>query len=234
MVESSDFHFEEKTMREAIGIKRLQAPKHDQEDFAQLVPPWLTTMYRTVYYAACITHPDTKKNDLDRFCIDCIRAFCYHCLPAHARHTYVKIRRYVYCEVINKQDLCKLFDCSGIQAYHTNKTKVLFLKQRSQQQILQLQQSQPNNSRDHSCIICQRSLQDVSLYCSIACKVTAIYRGENKEESIHDRHNLIIVEKSEGLKTQKGYDKEGLLPQSSSSPKRQKVRKGVALRAPLF
>ncbi|KAI8537729.1 hypothetical protein RHMOL_Rhmol09G0047500 [Rhododendron molle] len=72
-------------------------------------------MYRTVYYAACITHPDTKKNDLDRFCIDCIRAFCYHCLPAHARHTYVKIRRYVYCEVINKQDLCKLFDCSGIQ-----------------------------------------------------------------------------------------------------------------------
>ncbi|KAI8537728.1 hypothetical protein RHMOL_Rhmol09G0047500 [Rhododendron molle] len=63
--------------------------------------------------------------------------------------------------------------------------------------------------------------------------VTAICRGENKGESIHDHHNLTIVEKNEGLKSQKDYDKEGRLL-LSSSPKRQKVRKGVALRAPLF
>lgn len=27
----------------------------------------------------------------------------------------MKIRRYIYSDVINRQDLCKLFNCSGIQ-----------------------------------------------------------------------------------------------------------------------
>ncbi|CAL5338988.1 unnamed protein product [Camellia sinensis] len=180
----------------------------------------MTIMYNTAYFDMCNAHPNTKKNELDHFCIDCLLALCYHCLPAHSSHKHVKIRRYVYCEVINRKDLCKLFNCSGIQAYHTNKTKVLFLKQRHQQP-LQQQQSQQHNSKDHSCIICQRSLQDsTSLYCSIACKVFSISRGA----SDHDN------EKDEDLGSKRS-DEEIV---TQSSPKRQKVRKGVAQRAPMY
>ncbi|KAL7240177.1 hypothetical protein ACSBR2_005949 [Camellia fascicularis] len=101
------------------------------------------------------------------------------------------------------------------QAYHTNKTKVLFLKQRHQQPL------QQHNSKDHSCIICQRSLQDsTSLYCSIACKVFSISRGA----SDHDN------EKDEDLGSKRS-DEEIV---TQSSPKRQKVRKGVAQRAPMY
>ncbi|XP_057485210.1 protein RGF1 INDUCIBLE TRANSCRIPTION FACTOR 1-like [Actinidia eriantha] len=187
-------------------------------------------MYNTVYFAMCIAHPTAKKNELDRFCIDCLLALCSHCLPAHARHTCIKIRRYVYCEVINRQDICKLFNCSGIQAYHTNKTKVLFLKQRPQQQNPQ-QQNPQHNSRDQSCLICQRSLQDASaVYCSIACKVSGIYGGNHKEETIHDLANL--REKNGSFKSKKGYQDHEDLPHTKT--KRQKVRKGAPRRAPMF
>ncbi|XAR63676.1 hypothetical protein NMG60_11023700 [Bertholletia excelsa] len=125
-------------------------------------------MYDAQYFDACMAHANTKKNELDRFCIDCHRALCHHCLPFHALHQYIKIRRYVYCDVINRHDLQKFFNCSGIQTYYTNKTKVLFLKQRTQQQF----QQHNNSKQDHSCIICQRGLQEASLYCSIACKVS--------------------------------------------------------------
>ncbi|XP_059448938.1 protein RGF1 INDUCIBLE TRANSCRIPTION FACTOR 1-like isoform X2 [Corylus avellana] len=101
-------------------------------------------MQKTTFFSTCcIMHPNAKKNDLDHFCIDCCRSLCSNCLPAHMRHKHVKIRRYIYSDVINQKDLRKLFDCSGIQTYYTNKAKVVFMKQRPYQQ-----QQQKNNLRD--------------------------------------------------------------------------------------
>ncbi|KAK7815832.1 hypothetical protein CFP56_001102, partial [Quercus suber] len=79
------------------------------------IPPWLNDMCNSIYFCTCIMHQDAKKNDLDHFCIDCRRSLCSNCLSAHMHHNYVKIRRYVYNYVINRQDLCNLFNCSGIQ-----------------------------------------------------------------------------------------------------------------------
>ncbi|KAM7484696.1 hypothetical protein LguiA_000705 [Lonicera macranthoides] len=131
-------------------------------------------MYNTVYFEACTTHRLEKK---DQFCIDCCISLCSNCLPIHNHrfnppHKIVKIRRYVYCEVIKRQDLSKHFNCSGIQAYQTNKSKVIFLKQRTQQQQPQQHNNNISSNNNNSCIICQRSLPEpLSLYCSIACKV---------------------------------------------------------------
>ncbi|KAL9453464.1 hypothetical protein AB3S75_009131 [Citrus x aurantiifolia] len=190
-----------------------------QEKYA-VVPPWVIVMYKTMFFRNCMVHPNTKKNEQDRFCIDCLCSFCSHCIPAHTRHKHVKIRRYVYSDVINRHDLCKLFDCSGIQTYHTNKTKVLFLKQRNHHQ--QQQQQQPINSKDYSCTICDRNLQDNSLYCSIACKVVAIF-GDRHTEQMSDNHNKYNKVINGAIK------REDLMEQN----RKRRRRKGLPLRAPI-
>ncbi|CAL5396776.1 unnamed protein product [Camellia sinensis] len=69
------------------------------------------------------------------------------------------------------------------------------------QQPLQQQQSQQQNSKDHSCIICQRSLQDsTSLYCSIACKDFVDVSGPTQHWVFTFRRPLFDWEKSELLR----------------------------------
>ncbi|XP_021292708.1 uncharacterized protein LOC110422965 [Herrania umbratica] len=214
------------TMGRTLGFKRLRASKTQQKSSFAVVPPWVIVMYNTIFFRNCVSHPNEKKNELDRFCIDCLQSFCSHCLSAHAIHKHVKIRRYIYSDVINRQDLCKLFNCSGIQSYHTNKAKVLFLKQRTHHQQHH-QQQQQSNSRDYSCIICDKNLQDNSLYCSIACKVLDIYDQEHREETSNNLHSkLLRCLKDEG----EAYVR---LPSTKKRRIRQ-TRKGVPLRAPLF
>ncbi|KAJ4828669.1 hypothetical protein Tsubulata_039795 [Turnera subulata] len=184
------------------GLIQLQK----QNNYA-VVPKWVTVMYKTIFFRACMAHPQVRKNELDRFCVDCHRSLCFNCLPAHACHKHIKIRRYIYSDVINRKDLCKLFNCSGIQTYLTNKAKVLFLKQRNQNQ----QRQQLNSKEYYRCIICDRSLQDNSLYCSIACKVAATY-GSNTNTCNNEEVYLPL------------FKRRNLKP----------ARKGVPLRAPLF
>ncbi|XP_062109467.1 protein RGF1 INDUCIBLE TRANSCRIPTION FACTOR 1-like [Humulus lupulus] len=212
-------------MKETIGnIKLLHAQNFDHDhknnnNYMMMVPRWLIVMYKTVFFSRCLVHPNSKKNDSDHFCIDCLRPLCFNCLPSHLSHKHVKIRRYIYSDVINRQDLCKLFNCSGIQTYHTNKAKVVFLKQR-RQQVQQVNNNNNNNlAKEYKCIICHRSLQDNSHYCSIACKVLAIHGDELKRRKISCNK-----------------EKEDQLLTALSFPnKRQKLRrKGIPLRAPLF
>ncbi|KAG4158831.1 hypothetical protein ERO13_D02G141100v2 [Gossypium hirsutum] len=161
------------SMRNSLALHRLHAPKTQQRSKFGVVPPWVIVMYNSVFFNNCVHHPNEKKKEVDKFCIDCLQSFCSHCLPSHAFHKHIKIRRYIYSDVINRQDLCELFNCSGIQTYLTKKAKVLFLKQRTQSH------QQQSSSRDYKCSICGKTLQDnTSLYCSIACKVLNIYRDE--------------------------------------------------------
>ena len=61
-----------------------------QKSFA-VVPPWVIVMYNTMFFSKCVSHPNAKKNELDRFCIDCLQSFCSHCFSAHAFHKHVKV-----------------------------------------------------------------------------------------------------------------------------------------------
>ncbi|XP_022856329.1 uncharacterized protein LOC111377461 isoform X2 [Olea europaea var. sylvestris] len=179
------------------------------------VPPWLIILYNTTYFGVCFTHSEHKKKELDHFCIDCKKPICCNCVLTHALHNYVKIRRYMYCEVIRRQDLCKLFDCSNIQ-------------QRSQQS------SPQQNSKDHSCIICKRSLPDSCLYCSIACKVSAICGDRLKEETILDYKRMSIAE-DVGLENSQTTDGlENHRPKDGANFILRRRRKGIPQRAPFF
>ncbi|KAL4362992.1 hypothetical protein GQ457_04G009530 [Hibiscus cannabinus] len=211
-------------MRNPLAFRRLHAPIIQQRSNFSVVPPWVIVMYNTIFFENCVSHPDEKKNELDRFCIDCLKSFCSHCLSSHALHKHIKIRRYIYNDVINRQDLNKLFNCTGIQTYHTNKAKVLFLKQRTQSH----QQQQRSNSRDCRCSICDKGLQDTtSLYCSIACKVLDIHRDEESEET--SNHKLM------GCLQHEEDDQEIYvrLP-LTKKPRLRQTRKGVPLRSPMF
>ncbi|KAB1205802.1 hypothetical protein CJ030_MR7G028010 [Morella rubra] len=200
-------------MKETVLIKRLHPSQNEKSSMG--VPPWLTVMKNTSFFSTCVTHSSKKKNDLDHFCTECRQSLCSNCLPAHGRHKPVKIRRYIYSEVINRQDLRKLFNCSGIQTYHTNKAKVVFLKQRPHQQ-----QQQQSNTRECRCIICDRSMQVNSLYCSIACKVLAVYDIQTNEKA-EDHLDNVTLGRREYL--------------ALGIPKRRKLRrKGAPLRAPMF
>ncbi|GMY18227.1 protein RGF1 INDUCIBLE TRANSCRIPTION FACTOR 1-like isoform X2 [Fagus crenata] len=96
------------------SIKRFHSSRYEKSYVG--VTPWLNAMYSSIYFSTCVMHQNAKKNDLDHFCIDCRRSLCSNCLPSHdMHHKHVKIRRYVYNDVVNRQDLCKLFNCSGIQ-----------------------------------------------------------------------------------------------------------------------
>ncbi|OAY25301.1 hypothetical protein MANES_17G083200v8 [Manihot esculenta] len=168
-------------MEKEAGLKRLHASNTEKINNA-VVPKWLIVMLKTRFFNTCMAHHGFKKNEMDRFCIDCHSAFCQNCLPSHTPHKHVKIRRYIYSDVIKRQDLCKLFNCSGIQTYLTNKAKVLFLKQRNQHRQ---RDQQRHVFKGYRCAVCERRLQDNnSLYCSIACKVSAIDEGCSKRHKL--------------------------------------------------
>ncbi|XP_076884720.1 protein RGF1 INDUCIBLE TRANSCRIPTION FACTOR 1-like [Bidens hawaiensis] len=131
------------------------------------VPQWVKVMIDIMQYQDCKIHSNTKDHKLDRFCINCVASFCSQSCSDHQEHDHIKIRRYVYNDVIKRPDFQKYFDCSGIQGYQTNKNKVLFLKRRKDSQHVKEQQQ---NMKDPCCNICNQSLLDAS-YCSIQCKV---------------------------------------------------------------
>ncbi|KAI3733786.1 hypothetical protein L6452_13242 [Arctium lappa] len=191
----------------STATTRHRAPPSQRSE----VPPWVLVMIN-IAYKDCTIHSNGKENKSDRFCIDCLRSFCNKCSSSkHHGHNYIKIRRYVYCEVISRPDFQKHFDCSGIQGYISNSNKVLFLKKRKPQQQ---RVTEHQNSRDHRCIVCKLSLADSS-YCSIQCKVSAM------APELATVENNVSINEGEGDPT--------LIPSKSK-----RSRKGIPHRAPLF
>ncbi|KAK9060085.1 hypothetical protein SSX86_020789 [Deinandra increscens subsp. villosa] len=190
------------------GIKRLYPPS---QKTCGGVPQWVKVMIDIMQYQDCKIHSNAKDNKLDRFCIDCVGSFCNQCSSDHQGHEHIKIRRYVYNDVIKRPDFQKHFDCSGIQGYVTNKNKVLFLKRRKDTQQVK---EQPQNTKDHRCNICNQTLID-AYYCSIQCKVFAITElTEGAKVNANGLHNA---------------NKEPTL-----TPSRNNRRKGFPCRAPMF
>ncbi|KAM5554819.1 protein RGF1 INDUCIBLE TRANSCRIPTION FACTOR 1 [Rosa sericea] len=137
---------------------------------SNLLPSWLAVLLTEKFFNACIIHEEERKNEKNIYCLDCCISFCPHCFTPHQSHRLLKIRRYVYHDVIKLDDASKLIDCALVQSYTSNSAKVVFLNQRPQ----------TKNSRGSGnvCSTCDRSLQDPYLYCSLSCKIDHVIRTE--------------------------------------------------------
>ncbi|MCO5552773.1 hypothetical protein L7F22_006290 [Adiantum nelumboides] len=130
-------------------------------------PPWLVPLLNTNFFSSCSKHGDINKNECNQYCLDCMgEALCLSCLSIHKNHHVVQIRRSSYHDVIRVSEIQKAIDLSGIQSYIINSARVVFLNGRPQ---LRQGKGVTNN-----CEICDRSLMDGFLFCSLGCKLTGI------------------------------------------------------------
>ncbi|KAF2589048.1 hypothetical protein F2Q70_00041199 [Brassica cretica] len=129
-------------------------------------PAWLEVLLKEKFFNACLDHEEEKKNEKNILCIDCCLSICPHCLPSHTSHRLLRIRRYMYNDVLRVEDGSKLMDCSLIQPYIVNSSKVVFINERPH----------PRQFRGSGnfCSTCDRSLQSPYLFCSLSCKISDV------------------------------------------------------------
>ncbi|XP_050387126.1 protein RGF1 INDUCIBLE TRANSCRIPTION FACTOR 1 [Argentina anserina] len=135
---------------------------------SKLLPPWLAVLLSEKFFNACIVHEE-RKNEKNSYCLDCCISFCPHCFTHHQSHRLLKIRRYMYQDVIKLDDASKLIDCALVQSYTSNSAKVVFLNRRSN--IKSCCQGSGN-----VCSTCDRSVKDSCHYCSISCKIDHVIK----------------------------------------------------------
>ncbi|KAI7737917.1 hypothetical protein M8C21_027383, partial [Ambrosia artemisiifolia] len=151
------------------------------------LPTWLESLFSEKFFNPCMNHEYAKKNEQNIFCLDCCEAICHHCLHLHKSHRLLQIRRYLYHDVIRVGDAEKLMDCSYVQAYTTNRAKVVFLNPRPQTTACR--------NLTNNCISCERGLQHPYLFCSISCKVHHIMTKEGMmSEYLHECEILTLPE----------------------------------------
>lgn len=148
-------------------------------------PLWLEALLAEKFFAACTKHAASKKNDRNIYCLDCSVGICQHCLSDHSPHGLLQVRRYVYHDVIRLHDIQKLVDCSQVQTYIINSARVVFLNQRPQ--------PRPSKGLGNACETCDRSLQDAYRYCSVACKVDAVYKRGKDVNNLLPRCNSLYI-----------------------------------------
>ncbi|KAG8070053.1 hypothetical protein GUJ93_ZPchr0006g43938 [Zizania palustris] len=131
-------------------------------------PAWLEALSTQKFFIACSVHEHAKKNEKNICCLDCCTSICPHCVAAHRAHRLLQVRRYVYHDVVRLEDLEKLIDCSSVQSYTINSSKVVFLKKRPQNRQFK--------GSGNICTSCDRGLQEPYFHCSLDCKVEYILR----------------------------------------------------------
>ncbi|CAK9206097.1 unnamed protein product [Sphagnum troendelagicum] len=202
-------------------------------------PAWLEALLSEKFFVPCTKHAALKKNERNVFCVDCNGGVCQHCCVSSSRgggghhhtHCLLQIRRYVYHDVIRLQDMQRLLDCSQVQTYIINSSRVVFLNQRPQ--------PRPSKGLGNACATCDRSLQDSYSYCSVACKADAAIRqaaGHRRRLSLvitnSSKSLLPSLKKAAAVKLLDMKEEEEslrLVPVSSSV----KRRKGIPHRSPV-
>ncbi|KMZ69624.1 PLATZ transcription factor family protein [Zostera marina] len=180
-------------------------------------PKWLNSVLGEPFFTLCEDHKDCRKNEKNIYCLDCDARICQNCLVcldsskySHLQHNLLRIRRYVYQDVIRIQDLHKFMDCTKIQSFTVNAAKVILLNPKKKNKTTDY------SFKDfHGCANCRRIISHPNLYCSISCKVTRLDKFDNVCTS-----NLLASTDSDNL------------PINGSFRKRK--RKGIAIRSPLF
>ncbi|XP_047320694.1 protein RGF1 INDUCIBLE TRANSCRIPTION FACTOR 1-like [Impatiens glandulifera] len=138
-------------------------PRHGNSAHGAHKPAWMEALYTHNFFAPCDVHESAKKNEKNVCCLDCCASICPHCVSAHRLHRLLQVRRYVYHDVVRLEDLEKLIDCSNVQAYTINSSKVIFIKKRPQNRQFK--------GCGNYCTSCDRSLQEPYIHCSLGCKV---------------------------------------------------------------
>ncbi|XP_073000908.1 protein RGF1 INDUCIBLE TRANSCRIPTION FACTOR 1-like [Typha latifolia] len=133
-------------------------------------PAWLEALDTQRFFTPCSLHENAKKNEKNICCLDCCTSICPHCVPSHRVHRLVQVRRYVYHDVVRLEDLEKLIDCTNVQSYTINSSKVVFLKKRPQNRQFK--------GSGNICTSCDRCLQEPYIHCSLGCKVDYILRQQ--------------------------------------------------------
>ncbi|WOL13524.1 hypothetical protein Cni_G22294 [Canna indica] len=131
-------------------------------------PAWLEALNSQKFFVPCPLHENAKKNEKNICCLDCCSSICQHCVSSHRFHRLLQVRRYVYHDVVRLEDLEKLIDCSNVQSYTINSSKVVFLKKRPQ--------SRQFKGSGNICTSCDRCLQEPYIHCSLGCKVEYVLR----------------------------------------------------------
>ncbi|KAJ0246562.1 hypothetical protein HA466_0170800 [Hirschfeldia incana] len=129
-------------------------------------PAWLEVLLKEKFFNACLDHEEEKKNEKSILCIDCCFSICPHCLPSHTSHRLLRIRRYMYNDVLRVEDGSNLMDCSLIQPYIVNSSKVVFINERPH--------TRQFRGSGNFCNTCDRSLQSPYIFCSLSCKISDV------------------------------------------------------------
>ncbi|CAN8280279.1 unnamed protein product [Cochlearia groenlandica] len=129
-------------------------------------PLWLEVLLKEKFFNACLEHEDAKKKEKNILCIDCCLSICPQCLSSHTSHRLLQIRRYVYHDVLRVDDGSKLMNCSLIQPYTSNSSKVVFINERPK--------SRQFRGSGNYCTTCDRSLQSPYTFCSLSCKISDV------------------------------------------------------------
>ncbi|KAL5704552.1 hypothetical protein ACHQM5_022961 [Ranunculus cassubicifolius] len=126
---------------------------------------WVYSLLSQKFFDICSIHDSYKKNEKNNFCLKCSATICTNCLHLHSSHAILQVRKYVYHDAVNLEDLQKVFDCKHIQAYITNHAKVILLNRRSPTRPV-------NISKYNSwCHTCNRGIKKPHQFCSLECKV---------------------------------------------------------------
>ncbi|KAM7275346.1 hypothetical protein ACFE04_017212 [Oxalis oulophora] len=182
-------------------MMQLRSSVNDDE-----LPRWLDTFLRQQFFRTCLIHQEEQKKQMNLFCLDCCISICPDCLPRHPSHRVIQIRRYVYHDVIRLDDANQLIDCSDIQSYISNSTKVVFIHKRPPQR------KQPGVGK--SCHTCNRFMHNSSsLFCCFYCKVNYLFQSSRRCElskelvfnsklsTLTEPDGLITSESTESIKS---------------------------------
>ncbi|GAB4850108.1 hypothetical protein Ancab_029407 [Ancistrocladus abbreviatus] len=141
-------------------------------DSGKIKPEWLESFLKKTFFDSCSTHQEVRRNECNRYCINCDTSICLHCVTSgcHHEHKLLKIYRHVYKDVVPLEEIGQYMDCSKIQPYRCNKSLVVALSP--------LPHSGPKPDNLARCVICTRRLVDATAYsyCSISCKVEAVLK----------------------------------------------------------
>lgn len=129
-----------------------------------MTPEWTERLCRTPFGRTCEAHSGSNNSECVFFDVDApgAPAKCAACVNGDPR--CLRVRRYVYRDVIRCDDVARYLDVTDMQSYTINGYKVVFINP---------VRTHWDSVAHNACATCRKSLPRGLRYCSIWCKVSA-------------------------------------------------------------